>query len=262
MTSWFGSSHNNNSGAAKSAKASVAVTQEWPCSCDHCFSVISKLPPPPAPSAPAATTTASFNGKLDKDVVKEAKEAPKSKPTWQAAAKVLGQMPGVHYVRYPFLEQYAENVFKFDKHQILRIRVQDLRTQLQKMKVLIPEILDYPAAEYEGPREAPLLTNTATPSTTVAASGPVLDMDALVAKLAEALRQQKKERKRHGHSSRRRHHHHHHHDDYEEVDEREDEESPELEEEAEAEEGKEEPEPEPEPRPSRRTRAASEGRRY
>src|SRR4051812_7198970 len=98
MASWF-SGPSSSSTKKEKEKEKVPTTttkhqnnvpQEWPCACEHCFGIISKLPAPVTDK--------------NKDKDKDSPLTSAAKPTWQAAARLLGQTP-VGYTRYPFLEQ-------------------------------------------------------------------------------------------------------------------------------------------------------------
>lgn len=221
MTSWF--SGGASAKKTQAPKQQTPPNQEWPCACEHCYGIISKLP---APSGE----------------VKEVKEAKKEKPTWQAAARLLGALPQ-GYSRYPFLEQYAENVLQLQRHQVLRLRIQDLKTVLSQKRIVLPELFDYPEADYEGPKEAPPAAPTtvihavAAPVASVGGGG--LDVDLLVSKLTEALSSSQKKKKK---DKKKKKHHRRRREEAEEAEEAQEEEDGEGEDPEEGEEGEEEEE--------------------
>lgn len=212
MAGWFSGS---SSAASKktsttSKSSSVPMPQEWPCACEHCFGIISKLPGP-SPSPVVEGSISSTSNPLPT-------QKKDGKWNWQAAAKSLGEAPQ-GYTRYPFLEQYAQNVLKLEQHQIKRLRVDDLRKVLQQRRIVIPEIFDAPDSDYEGPREFTASSSTSTSSTSTAttigsspsapqqSAAAALDINLLAEKITEALRlthSKNKKKKRGKHRGRNR----------------------------------------------------------
>lgn len=209
--------------------------QEWICGCDHCLSLISKLPLKEK-EKDRETTTAAKTSTKEKDAKGE-------KPLWSAAVKLMNGQSPVGYSRFPFLELYAENVLNLQKHQVLRLRIQDIKTIFQRRKIIVPELFDYPDSEYVGPRSSsssssPLQASQPLPPSSVPVSTaspvpppviapvPVLDVDALVAKLQAVLQKPKHKKK----SKRDKHHRRFMRDEQEEEEQEQQEENGEEEE--------------------------------